>query len=264
MADSTEQIKAPAWASFTKTHHSKPYPFISPTRPELSAAGKSVLITGGGSGIGKTVAIAFAQAGAASIAIIGRRLNRLQSTAAEITASSTKNAEVYFESGDIAQRSSIDAAVSAIGGKMGKIDIFVPCAGILTRFGPLRDYDGDEFKRGLDMNVMGAFNALQAFLPWAAPNAMVFNISSALAHVKPNLEVVSYAVNKIAIAKMFDYLAAENPDLHVVNIQPGVIDTEITDGYDIESQDEGTSSRLRCMPRNLKSIHLISRKAHYD
>lgn len=50
--------------SFTKTYHNKPYDLISPSRPELSASGKNVVITGGGTGVGKSIALSFAQAGA--------------------------------------------------------------------------------------------------------------------------------------------------------------------------------------------------------
>lgn len=59
--------------SFTKIFHHEPYDEISPSRPDLSVKGKSVIITGGGTGIGKAIAKAYAQAGASSIAIIGRR-----------------------------------------------------------------------------------------------------------------------------------------------------------------------------------------------
>ncbi|GKU08960.1 unnamed protein product, partial [Fusarium langsethiae] len=70
--------------SFTKAWHSKPYSSIDPSRPEISAAGKFIAITGGGTGIGKSIAIAFAQAGASTIAILGRRLDRLETAANEI------------------------------------------------------------------------------------------------------------------------------------------------------------------------------------
>jgi hypothetical protein len=57
--------------------HNDIYPAIDPTRPELSAKGKSVVITGGGSGIGPQIARPFAIAGAKDIGIIGRRKNSL-------------------------------------------------------------------------------------------------------------------------------------------------------------------------------------------
>ena len=79
-ATSTEriQVEVPPFVSFTKTYHNKPYDDISPTRPELSAAGKNVVVTGGGTGIGKAIATAFTQAGAKSVAILGRRLDKLE------------------------------------------------------------------------------------------------------------------------------------------------------------------------------------------
>ncbi|KAF5262082.1 hypothetical protein FOXYS1_7202, partial [Fusarium oxysporum] len=100
------------FVSFTKTWHNKPYPSIDPTRPEFSAAGKFVAITGGGTGIGKSIAIAFAQAGASTIAILGRRLDRLETAAAEIAEASGGKTNVIFEAVDISQRSKLDAAVT--------------------------------------------------------------------------------------------------------------------------------------------------------
>ncbi|KAE9582536.1 hypothetical protein CGMCC3_g1463 [Colletotrichum fructicola] len=68
----------------TKTYHYKANDLISPSRLELSAAGKNVVITGGGTGIGKSIALCFAKAGASSVCIIGRRLDRFEIAVAEI------------------------------------------------------------------------------------------------------------------------------------------------------------------------------------
>lgn len=65
--------------SFTEVYHTTPYDAISPMRPELPAKGKAVVIAGGGSGIGASMALSFAKAGA-SIGIIGRRESNLQSS----------------------------------------------------------------------------------------------------------------------------------------------------------------------------------------
>jgi NAD(P)-dependent dehydrogenase (short-subunit alcohol dehydrogenase family) len=242
MADSFEHIPTPNFSSFTKRWHSEPYPFISPTRPELSAAGKTVLVTGGGTGIGRAVSIAFAQAGAKSIAIIGRRLDRLQDAAAEIVAAGSGRTKVVTATGDVAHRESMNAAVKSISDEVGKIHIFVSCSGALPKIDPVRDYDEAQFRHGLEVNVVGTFNALQAVLPFAYPNAMILNISSLFAHFAPTANSFAYAVNKIAALKMFDYLAAENPDLRVVSVQPGIVATEINSAYDVECPDSGMSS----------------------
>lgn len=71
------------FVSFTKTWHKKPYVAIDPIRPELKASGKFVVVAGGGTGIGKAIAISFAQAGAKTIAILGRRLDKLEAAAAD-------------------------------------------------------------------------------------------------------------------------------------------------------------------------------------
>jgi NAD(P)-dependent dehydrogenase (short-subunit alcohol dehydrogenase family) len=218
--------------SFTKGWHNKPYPQISPLRPELRATDRVVFITGGGTGIGKATAIAFAQAGAKVIAIFGRRIDRLQAAAEEIRkANPNGTTTVVFESVDLSQRDAVNAAFGSAVKKAGgaQIDIFIHNAGILQTNAVVAGYDYDEFRKGLEINMVGAFNAVQAVLPLLAQKAKVFNISSGIAHIGPSVLPLTwaYSATKIANTRMFEYLQAENPNLRVVNVQPGVIDTEI-------------------------------------
>lgn len=218
------------FVSFTETWHDRPYPAILPTRPELSAAGKSVVITGGGTGIGKAAAIAFAQAGAKSVSIIGRRVDRLQTAGAAIT-EANPSTYVVLQTGDVTNRTSIEAALGAIVAKIGgKIDIFINNAGILPKEATVIDYPESEIRRAFETNFMGSFNALQAFTPLAAHSAKLLNIGSAISHWSPLPEVPgvwSYAAAKAAALKMMEYYASENPNIHVVNIHPGIVGTEI-------------------------------------
>lgn len=216
--------------SFTKTWHNKPYPQISPLHSELQVSGSVVFITGGGTGIGKATAIAFAQAGARVIAIFGRRVDRLQSAAEEIyKANPNGTTEVFFESVDLSQRTALNSAftnaIKHAGGS--NIDIFIHNASILQKAGFVAGYDENEYRKGLELNMVGAFNTIQAMVPLLAPKAKVFNISSCIAHITVMPGAWAYAATKIANAKMFDYLQIENSDLHIVNVHPGVVNTEI-------------------------------------
>lgn len=211
----------------TKKWHSKPYPFILATRPENSATGKNIVITGGGTGIGKSIAIAFARAHAKTVTIVGRRIDRLQSAAAEISAAGPSTG-VYIEPVDLHDRTMVDQAFQHITEKVGAIDILVQNAAATPKFGPVVGYDEAEFRHNLEFTVVTTFNVLQAFLPHAVPNTKIIHISSGVTHMQPVKNNFMYAVVKTATLKMFDYLAAERPDLHIVNVQPGVYLTELT------------------------------------
>ncbi|KAF4445472.1 hypothetical protein F53441_10814 [Fusarium austroafricanum] len=226
--------------SFTKTWHSKPYPSIDPSRPELSAAVKFVAITGGGTGIGKAIAIAFAQAGARTIAILGRRVDRLKTAAVEIAQAGNGKSQVIFETADISQRASLDTAVERLIKKAGgaKVDILVSNAGVSSDMGTIVGFNETEFRRGFELNVIGAFNTLQSFAPILATNACVFNTSSAMAHIKPIPAFWVYTTVKATVAKMFDYIQDEHPEWHVVQIHPGVITTEMTERFGVPGQDD--------------------------
>lgn len=243
-----EEGNTPMFASFTKLWHTKPYDLISPKRPELAVTGKNVVIAGGGTGIGKATAIAFAQANAASVSVIGRRVNRVEETAQEIRKAGPKT-EVLYEKADMSQRSEADAALRNLASKFGKVDIFIWCAGPLPQRAQVKGYDEKEFRRGFEHIALATFNAVQAFMPIAARDAKLFNVPSGIAHISPMPElgsVFNYGMYKLAVTKMFDYLASENPGLHVVNIQPGVVDTEINEGTEIKGQDEGTTVSKSC------------------
>ncbi|KAF2786538.1 NAD(P)-binding protein [Melanomma pulvis-pyrius CBS 109.77] len=227
--------------SFTKTWHSQSYPAILPSRPELSAAGKVVFITGGGSGIGKATAIAFAQAGAKVIAIFGRRVGNLQSAAEEVRrANLAGTTTVVFESVDISQRVALEAAFASASNKAdgAKVDVLVNNAGSLKPLSPLATYGEKELRESIEGNLIGSFNVVQAVVPLLAPGAKILNISSGIAHINPIPGFWAYSSLKLAIVKMFDFLQAEHPDLGVFNIQPGVVETELSHVSSFQGQDD--------------------------
>jgi len=227
----------PPFPSFTKTYHNKSYAAISPlARPSLSVAGKHVVITGGGTGIGKAIALGFAEACASSISILGRRLDRLHAASATILAR-VPSAKVFVYSADLADRASTHDAFEQIAQRVGKIDIFVSNAGVYAD-GPVATADVDEFMRTFEGNVRGALNAFQAFIPHAAAGAYLLSTSTGIAHVAPMFPQAAYAASKVANVKLVEAIAAEHPELHVVQIQPGVVATEMNGNFNM---DEGMS-----------------------
>jgi NAD(P)-dependent dehydrogenase (short-subunit alcohol dehydrogenase family) len=239
MADKVELDIPFEWPSLTKEYHHKPSAAISPTRPELSAAGKNVVVTGGGTGIGKAIAIAFAEAGAKSVSILGRRIDRLKTSSAEITAARSSNdTQVLIEVTDLTVREEVDKAVKSIVDKVGPIDILVSNVGALPELAGVVGYKESEMMRGFSVNVLSAFNAIQAFVLHAAEHATLLSVSSAIAHMAPIPGMFAYAISKAANLKLLDYFAAENPHIHVVNLQPGVVETEITEGSSVKGQDD--------------------------
>lgn len=122
MAPSTDSL--PVGFSFTKTVHRAPYPEISPSRPELSHAGKTVLITGGHTGIGYAIARAFAQASAERIIIVGRRADLVTTAASRLGAQFPK-VQTLGRVCDVSDLASADALWEELAKQDTVVDVVV-------------------------------------------------------------------------------------------------------------------------------------------
>jgi NAD(P)-dependent dehydrogenase (short-subunit alcohol dehydrogenase family) len=217
----------------TATWHRKPYPAIDPNRPELSAKGKNVVITGGGSGIGAEIARYFAKAGASRILIIGRREAPLLSTKTLINTESPA-VDISFASADTTKKTEIDAAFAKFC-QSGKIDVLVSNAGVGGLRSPIKDADPDEWFSGLETNMKGSFIVVQSFLSYAGLGAVVINITSAVWYISINGSSSCYSTAKAGTLRFFHALANEHPELTIYNLQPGYVLTEgaktVDDGF---------------------------------
>jgi NAD(P)-dependent dehydrogenase (short-subunit alcohol dehydrogenase family) len=211
---------------FTKKWHTEPYPSISPERPELSVAGKNVIVTGGGTGIGNAIATAFAKAGAKTLTIIGRRVDRLETGVASIRAAALDSkTSVSYEAADLTSAVDVEKALDNIVSKGGKIDIVVSNAGTLPDPGLIVGYDAQTLMRGFELNTMTVFNVLQAFVPRAGADPVFVNITTNTAHMRPIAGIGAYTVSKAAGLKLVEQFSFENPGFHVVQLHPGTIPT---------------------------------------
>ena len=211
--------------SATEKWHDDTYPSLSPTRPELSAKGKSVLVTGGGTGIGGETARYFAKAGASRIALLGRREQPLLDRKAAIE-SESPGVEVFTASTDVTNKEQVDAAFAAFAGN-DKIDIVVAAAAVAGPVDSVRDVDPKKFLAAVETNLSGALNTAQAFLRHAADGAVAIDVNSSAAHLKFGSGYASYCVAKIGVFRLWDHLAFANTHFRVYHVQPGIVDTDM-------------------------------------
>lgn len=212
----------------TKTWHSTAYPSISPARPELSQKGKTILVTGGGTGIGAGTAHAFAEAGAARIALLGRREQPLLETKASIQ-KLYPSIEVFTASVDVTKPDEVNAAFEAFvpldSGK--KINVVVSSAGAVGPLGGFLEVSDKDYLDGVVSNVSLAWNVARAFVRRAAPDATAIDVNSNAAHVNYGDAFASYSVAKWANIRLWQLVQFNNPKFSVYSIQPGVVDTDM-------------------------------------
>jgi NAD(P)-dependent dehydrogenase (short-subunit alcohol dehydrogenase family) len=213
-----------AFPSPVKNYHTDTYAAIDPTSPGLSTRGKDVVITGGGLGVGKSIAFSFAKSGASSIFILGRTAKTLIETQNEIE-NAYPQTTVHYYIADIEDSNALVTTFKSIQSTVGSIHILVANAGYLPDIGPIVKIGLDEWFKGFETNVKGNFNLVNAFIPVATKGASIISISTVLAHLPHIPGYSSYHTSKLAAAKLFDYVHYENPDLFALKIHPGAIDT---------------------------------------
>jgi NADP-dependent 3-hydroxy acid dehydrogenase YdfG len=144
---------------FTPTFHLDTYDAISPSLPSLSTKGKSVLITGGGVGIGSFAARSFCLSGCSRLALTGRTKSTLNATVLSLQ---TEFPDTHVQSyvADVANAT----AIAAVFEDFGAPDVLVNNAGIFVGEKKLKDIDIEEWWKNMETNVKGVAIVTQQFL----------------------------------------------------------------------------------------------------
>ncbi len=187
---------------------------------------KTAIITGGGTGIGQGIALAFAQAGA-NVVISGRRLEPLQQTVATIR---DNGGQATTFQGDVSDEKDVEELVSTTVEQYSTVDILVNNAGI-GGGGPIQQHDIATWDRIMAINLRGPFLMARAVLPLMRQQRYghIINISS-----ESGLEYYTgsgaYGVSKHALNALSEYIQRENQDFNIrVNtICPGMVISEMS------------------------------------
>ena len=109
----------------------------------------------------------------------------------------------------------------------------------MPEFTALAEASPEEWWEGFEINTRGAFNCTRALLSSAAANAILVEISTGPVHMPAMAQGSAYIASKLAATKIYETFAAENEDIEVVHIHPGVIYSELNVKSGIMAADDG-------------------------
>jgi NAD(P)-dependent dehydrogenase (short-subunit alcohol dehydrogenase family) len=194
--------------------------------------GKVAIVTGGGSGIGRAIAAAFAQEGA-HVVICGRDQVRLNAAAREIA---TGGADCVAISSDLRESGAVDKLVNATVERFKAIHILVNNAGVLIP-GTAESLSEDQWEQTFSTNVRGPWLLARAALSHlrAAGGGSIINIGSVLSTLgAPNR--MAYAASKGAVLAMTRAMALDHAaeKIRVNCICPGIVETEMVAAFNMD------------------------------
>lgn len=195
---------------------------------ELSLTGRTVLVTGGGSGIGKGVAAAVVAAGGNAM-LVGRNPDKLSNAADEIKALGGSGS-VLYEPADVTNEDEVARVVEAAAAWTGRLYGVVHCAGGSETIGPITQIDSELWRRTVDLNINGTMYVLKhSAREMVRGGGGSFIGISSIAASNTHRWFGAYGVSKAGIDHMMQLAADELGASWVrVNcIRPGLIRTEL-------------------------------------
>ncbi|OJJ38301.1 hypothetical protein ASPWEDRAFT_734540 [Aspergillus wentii DTO 134E9] len=212
----------------------------------FNVQGKVIVITGGGSGLGKAIAEGFASNGA-KVYITGRRADVLEKTAAELNERCSIGGEVISIQGDVGSKDGCARLVGVIGEREGHIDVLVNNAGLPGKIdypgwnpddadavekGLWESVDDDSFTSTNNVNISGIYFTTAGFVPLlrksSDPSVIVISSLAGLVNQRA-MGTITYAVSKVSL-HLAKLLAGRFHPMKIrVNcILPGIFPSEMT------------------------------------
>ena len=194
--------------------------------------GKSALVTGGTAGIGKAIALLFAEQGA-DVAIFGTHAGRAAQTVKDLqSARVSPEQKVTSYLVDVSQSRDVEETMQTLLALFGKLDILINNAGI-TRDQLLMKMSEEDWDRVIAVNLKSIFNTCRSLVRpmMKARSGSIINITS-IVGLTGNAGQVNYAASKSGMIGFTKSLAKElaSRNIRANCIAPGYIDTQMTEG----------------------------------
>ncbi|CAI5451137.1 unnamed protein product [Caenorhabditis angaria] len=222
-------------------------------------ANKVAIVTGSSSGIGRAVAVLFAENGA-KVTITGRSREKLDETFRHILRSGISSENVNQVIGDIGTNDGQTHLIESTIQKFGKIDILVNNAGALItdKNKKIGIFQGiDVFDKNFDLNVRSVMELTQKAIPYLAENkGEIVNVSSIASGPQGHTEHLYYSVCKAAIDQLTRNLALQliSKGIRVNCVNPGTVITGFYSAMglndkEVEKFAEDMKANADCIPR---------------
>jgi NAD(P)-dependent dehydrogenase (short-subunit alcohol dehydrogenase family) len=208
------------------------------TIPTLDATGKVVVVTGGSKGLGRAMALGFAESGA-DVVVASRKLAPCEAVASEVRARGRRALAVSCHVGDWDQ---CDALVDAAVGEFGRIDVLVNNAGIAPVPPSLLDVTSDLFDKTIAVNLKGPLRLTALAAEHMAPGGAVVNVSSK-ASLHPSSFTVVYAAAKAGLNAL-TRAAAEELGPRGIRVNAIVCGTFHTDSFHASMPSEAGQAQM--------------------
>ena len=186
--------------------------------------GRVALVTGGGRGIGRNVAIELAGAGM-KVAVSARSKDEIEETAAEVGGIAIQC--------DVSDRAQVERMVAETEEKLGPIDLLVANAGTAPDEDKAWEMEPSDWWRTFEVNVLGVYLCCRAVIPGMLErgSGRIVNVASGAAYL-PGSSSTAYSASKAAVHRFSETLANQLAGrIPVFSISPGLVRTRMTDEF---------------------------------
>lgn len=197
-------------------------------------AGKTAVVTGGGSGIGRAAALRFAAEGA-RVAVVDRDGEAAEAVGAELALQV-----------DVTDRGAVERMVAEVRDALGRIDVYFNNAGIPQAAKPIEETSDEEWARIMDVNLTAVFTGARAVAPvMRRDGGGAIVVTSSIAAARPRAGIASYVASKAGVNGLVRALALElAPTIRVNAIAPVAVRTPMLKEFAFADSEEATIARV--------------------